>query len=61
MKMNLAPYKKYAIINMALIFAWFISLSSCGITVSKSDPNCGFISEAKNMDICYKLHGKTRN
>ncbi|KAF7771209.1 hypothetical protein PCIT_a4267 [Pseudoalteromonas citrea] len=61
MKTNLAPYTKYAVINMALIFAWVLSLATSGITVSKSDPNCGFITEAQTMDICYKLHGKTRN
>ncbi|WP_160290492.1 hypothetical protein [Pseudoalteromonas luteoviolacea] len=51
---TLPPYKKYAIVALALVFGWFSSFMINGIEVNETSMYCLKLKDKANMDLCSK-------
>ncbi|MCF2857804.1 hypothetical protein L1286_10000 [Pseudoalteromonas sp. SMS1] len=49
---TLPPYKKYALISLALVFSWFSSFAVNGIKVDETSMYCLKLKDKANMDLC---------
>lgn len=51
---TLPPYKKYAIVALALVFGWFSTFMINGIEVNETSMYCLKLKDKANMDLCSK-------
>ncbi|KZN34073.1 hypothetical protein N480_23075 [Pseudoalteromonas luteoviolacea S2607] len=52
---TLPPYKKYALISLALVFGWFSTFAFNGIEVNETSMYCLKLKDKANMDLCNKV------